>query len=242
MIITKTNSIPNIQWQDMELLEMVSGSAIQLKQECKKRTAQSVVYDSISAVNEALELAVERMTEKAEKLSASAVIKAEYFIIPLSSGDVVITVYGMAVKFNKSEKTETAEESYLFYGKLDFSNKPESVDIFPEQNSVDKNILNINSAHEEILKKSIKEIDVKSLLKKIDNISGDLKFELCRVYSNKENIDYIFDEIAELSVLFGQLALLETAALMNLKTVIDKKINEKNTLLTHAERKKYYED
>ena len=66
MIITTTNSIPHIQWQDVEILGVVSGSAVQPKYECKKPTTRSGIYDYINDVVESRRLAMERMTDEAK--------------------------------------------------------------------------------------------------------------------------------------------------------------------------------
>ena len=202
MIITTTNSIPQIQWKDVEILGLVSGSAVQPKYEVKKPTTKSGIYDYIDDVVETRRIAVERMTDEAKKLGAEAIVKVEYITTPLLQGYIEIMIYGTAVRFNEAEITETAEERHLTYELPEFISKPTKVDIFPEQNHSDKNILNINATHEEILQKSVENTDVKNLLEKIYDKTKDVSYELCRVYSKKENIDYIFDEIAELT--FGR--------------------------------------
>ena len=224
MIITTTNSIPKIQWQDMEILGLVSGSAVQTKYENKKPTTKSGIYDYIDDVVEARRLAIERMTDEANKLEAEAIIKVEYIKTPLLQGYTEIMVYGTAVRFDKSI-SDTSKESRLSYEFTEFTNKPTFNGTFLQKNNSDKNILNINSTQEKILKNSAAEYNVKDILEKIRDKNSDLSYELSRVYSNKENIDYIFIEIAEIIILFGQLEYKETVALKNLKTVIDEKIS-----------------
>lgn len=102
MLLVNTDYIGG---KELEMLSIVKGSTIQSKH-IGKDIAQSfktIVGGELRAytemMNEARELATERMIEEAEKLGADAVVNVRFASSAVMQGAAEIIVYGTAVKF-----------------------------------------------------------------------------------------------------------------------------------------------
>ena len=102
MIITTTETISG---KDIEMLGVVKGSTIQTVNAIRDIGSglKTLVGGELKKYNEmmnnARELATERMIEEAEKLGADAVVCVRYSSASIMQGAAEVMVYGTAVKF-----------------------------------------------------------------------------------------------------------------------------------------------
>lgn len=102
MIIVNTDFITG---KELETIGLVKGSTIQSKNFGKDigQGFKSLVGGELKSytkmMNEARDLATERMIEEAEELGADAVINVRYSSSAVMQGAAEIIVYGTAVKF-----------------------------------------------------------------------------------------------------------------------------------------------
>ena len=102
MIITTTETISG---KDIEVLGVVKGSTIQTVNAIRDIGSglKTLVGGELKKYNEmmnnARELATERMIEEAEKLGADAVVCVRYSSASIMQGAAEVMVYGTAVKF-----------------------------------------------------------------------------------------------------------------------------------------------
>jgi len=102
MIIVNTDFITG---KELETIGLVKGSTIQSKNFGKDigQGFKSLVGGELKSytkmMNEARDLATERMVEEAEELGADAVINVRYSSSAVMQGAAEIIVYGTAVKF-----------------------------------------------------------------------------------------------------------------------------------------------
>jgi uncharacterized protein YbjQ (UPF0145 family) len=102
MILVNTDYITG---KELEMLGLVKGSTIQSKNIGRdiSQGFKTIVGGELKAytkmMNEARELAIQRMTEDAEKLGADAVVNIRFASSSVMQGAAEITAYGTAVKF-----------------------------------------------------------------------------------------------------------------------------------------------
>ena len=102
MITTTTETISG---KDIEMLGVVKGSTIQTVNAIRDIGSglKTLVGGELKKYNEmmnnARELATERMIEEAEKLGADAVVCVRYSSASIMQGAAEVMVYGTAVKF-----------------------------------------------------------------------------------------------------------------------------------------------
>ena len=101
MIITTTEKITG---RDYEVLGMVNGSTVQTVNALRDLGAsfKTLVGGELKKYNEmmanAREIAINRMTEQAQKLGADAIVAVRYSSSEIMQGAAEIMVYGTAVK------------------------------------------------------------------------------------------------------------------------------------------------
>ena len=102
MILVNTDYITG---KTLETIALVKGSTIQSKNIGRDITQsfKTIIGGEIKAytemMNEARELATDRMIKEAEKLQADAIINVRYTTSSVVQGAAEILVYGTAVKF-----------------------------------------------------------------------------------------------------------------------------------------------
>ena len=102
MLLVNTEHIPG---HDYEVLGLVRGSTIQTKHLGKDLTQslKTLVGGELRAytdmMNQARDLATERMTGEANRLGADAVVNIRYATSAIMQGAAEVMVYGTAVKF-----------------------------------------------------------------------------------------------------------------------------------------------
>ena len=102
MILVSTNYITG---KELEMLGLVKGSTVQTKHVGKDiaQGLKSIVGGELKAytqmLNEARDLATERMVAEATALNADAVVNVRYSTSSIVSGASEVIVYGTAVKF-----------------------------------------------------------------------------------------------------------------------------------------------
>lgn len=102
MILVNTDYISG---KELEMLGLVKGSTIQSKNIGRDITQglKTIIGGELKAytdmMNEARELATERMTEEAKALGADAVVNVRYASSSVMQGAAEVMAYGTAVKF-----------------------------------------------------------------------------------------------------------------------------------------------
>ena len=102
MIIVNTDFIPEKQIK--ESLGLVRGNTIQAKSIGKdfkaglRHIAGGEIKEYTEMLSESREIALKRMTDKAEKLEADAVINVRFMTSAIMGGAAEILCYGTAVK------------------------------------------------------------------------------------------------------------------------------------------------
>lgn len=102
MILVNTNYITG---KTLETIALVKGSTIQSKNIGRDITQsfKTIIGGELKAytemMNEARDLATDRMIKEAEKLQADAIINVRYTTSSVVQGAAEILVYGTAVKF-----------------------------------------------------------------------------------------------------------------------------------------------
>ncbi len=102
MILVNTDYISG---KNLKTLNLVKGSTIQTKHIGKdiSQSFKHLVGGELKSYNkmmdEAREIATERMTEEAKKLNADAVVNIRYATSTIAQGAAEVIVYGTAVKF-----------------------------------------------------------------------------------------------------------------------------------------------
>ncbi len=102
MLLTTTEYISG---KDLEVLGMVKGSTIQSKHIGKDigATFKTLVGGELSSytdmMNEAREIATERMKKEAEAMNADAIVCVRYSSSAIMPGAAEVMAYGTAVKF-----------------------------------------------------------------------------------------------------------------------------------------------
>ena len=102
MLLVNTEHIPG---HDYEILGLVRGSTIQTKHlgHDLTQSLKTLVGGELQAytdmMNQARELATERMSGEAARLGADAVVNIRYATSAIMQGAAEVMVYGTAVKF-----------------------------------------------------------------------------------------------------------------------------------------------
>ena len=102
MLLVNTEHIPG---HDYEVLGLVRGSTIQTKHlgQDLTQSLKTLVGGELRAytdmMNQARDLATERMTGEANRLGADAVMNIRYATSAIMQGAAEVMVYGTAVKF-----------------------------------------------------------------------------------------------------------------------------------------------
>ena len=102
MVLVNTDYISG---KELEMLGMVKGSTIQCKNICRDICAsfKNLVGGEMKAytvmMNEARDLAIQRMVEEAEGLGADAVVNIRFATSAIIQGAAEVIAYGTAVKF-----------------------------------------------------------------------------------------------------------------------------------------------
>ena len=102
MLLVNTEHIPG---HDYEILGLVRGSTIQTKHlgQDLTQSLKTLVGGELRAytdmMNQARDLATERMTGEANRLGADAVVNIRYATSAIMQGAAEVMVYGTAVKF-----------------------------------------------------------------------------------------------------------------------------------------------
>ena len=102
MLLVNTEHIPG---HDYEVLGLVRGSTIQTKHlgQDLTQSLKTLVGGELRAytdmMNQARDLATERMTGEANRLGADAVVNIRYSTSAIMQGAAEVMVYGTAVKF-----------------------------------------------------------------------------------------------------------------------------------------------
>ncbi|MDO5785078.1 MAG: YbjQ family protein [Eubacteriales bacterium] len=102
MILVNTESIAGKQ---LEMLGLVQGSTIQSKNVGRDITQgfKTLVGGELKAytemMNDARQLATQRMTEEAEALGADAIVNVRYTSASVMQGAAEVLAYGTAVRF-----------------------------------------------------------------------------------------------------------------------------------------------
>ncbi|MBR4014973.1 MAG: YbjQ family protein [Anaerotignum sp.] len=102
MILVNTDYIAG---KELEMLRIVNGSTIQSKNIGRDFGAglKSIVGGELKAytemMEEAREIAMQRLVQNAEKLGADAVVNIRYSTSAIMAGAAEVMVYGTAVKF-----------------------------------------------------------------------------------------------------------------------------------------------
>ena len=102
MLLVNTEHIPG---HDYEVLGLVRGSTIQTKHlgQDLTQSLKTLVGGELRAytdmMNQARDLATERMTGEANRLGADAVVNIRYATSAIMQGAAEVMVYGTAVKF-----------------------------------------------------------------------------------------------------------------------------------------------
>ena len=102
MLLVNTEHIPG---HDYEILGLVRGSTIQTKHlgHDLTQSLKTLVGGELQAytdmMNQARELATERMTGEAARLGADAVVNIRYATSAIMQGAAEVMIYGTAVKF-----------------------------------------------------------------------------------------------------------------------------------------------
>lgn len=102
MILVNTDYING---KELEMLGLVKGSTIQSKNIGRDITQsfKTIVGGELKAytdmMNEARDLATERMVAEAERLSADAIVNIRYASSAIMQGAAEVMAYGTAVKF-----------------------------------------------------------------------------------------------------------------------------------------------
>ena len=102
MLLVNTEHIPG---HDYEVLGLVRGSTIQTKHlgQDLTQSLKTLVGGELRAytdmMNQARDLATERMTDEANRLGADAVVNIRYATSAIMQGAAEVMVYGTAVKF-----------------------------------------------------------------------------------------------------------------------------------------------
>ena len=102
MLLVNTERIPG---HDYEVLGLVRGSTIQTKHlgQDLTQSLKTLVGGELRAytdmMNQARDLATERMTGEANRLGADAVVNIRYATSAIMQGAAEVMVYGTAVKF-----------------------------------------------------------------------------------------------------------------------------------------------
>lgn len=102
MILASINTIPG---KNFEVLGMVKGTVVQSKHIGRdilagfKTIVGGEIHGYTDMLNEARNIATERMTKEAEALGADAVIGMRYGSSAVMDGSAEILAYGTAVKF-----------------------------------------------------------------------------------------------------------------------------------------------
>ncbi len=108
MIITTTDYIPGKEIK--EILGLVKGSIIQAKHLGKdiiagfRQIIGGEVKEYTEMLTEAREIALKRMTDKAEKLGADAIVSVRFVTSMVMMGAAEILAYGTAVKLKSKRK------------------------------------------------------------------------------------------------------------------------------------------
>lgn len=109
MLTVNVDYIPD---QELELLSLVKGSTIQSKHVGKDIMSglKTLVGGELTSYNEMLqearEIATNRMIDEASKLGADAIINIHFTTSSIVSGASEILVYGTAVKFKYNENVQ----------------------------------------------------------------------------------------------------------------------------------------
>lgn len=102
MLLLTINYVPG---KDIEALSIVKGNVVQSKNVGRDIMAglKTIVGGEIESytqlLNEAREIATQRMVAEAERLGADAVIRMEYATSSIMDGAAEVVAYGTAVKF-----------------------------------------------------------------------------------------------------------------------------------------------
>jgi uncharacterized protein YbjQ (UPF0145 family) len=102
MLIVNTNYITG---KDLEMLGMVRGSTIQSKNIGRDFTQglKQIVGGELGAytdmMNQARDIATQRMTKEADALGADAIVNVRYATSAIMQGAAEVMAYGTAVKF-----------------------------------------------------------------------------------------------------------------------------------------------
>ena len=102
MLLVNTEHIPG---HDYEVLGLVRGSTIQTKHlgQDLTQSLKTLVGGELRAytdmMNQARDLATERMTGEANRLGADAVVNIRYATSAIMQGAAEVMIYGTAVKF-----------------------------------------------------------------------------------------------------------------------------------------------
>ena len=102
MLLVNTEHLPG---HDYEVLGLVRGSTIQTKHlgQDLTQSLKTLVGGELRAytdmMNQARDLATERMTGEANRLGADAVVNIRYATSAIMQGAAEVMVYGTAVKF-----------------------------------------------------------------------------------------------------------------------------------------------
>jgi uncharacterized protein YbjQ (UPF0145 family) len=102
MIIVNTDFVPGKEIK--ELLGLVRGNTIQTKHLGKdivagfRHIAGGEIKEYTEMLTEAREISLKRMTEKAEKMGADAILNVRFTTSAVMGGAAEILVYGTAVK------------------------------------------------------------------------------------------------------------------------------------------------
>ncbi|MCU6746366.1 MULTISPECIES: heavy metal-binding domain-containing protein [Lachnospiraceae] len=102
MLVVTTETIPG---QNFEVLGLVKGSTIQCKNIGRdigssfKNLVGGEMKSYVDMMNQARDIAYERMLEDAERFSADAVVAMRFASSSIAQGAAEVMAYGTAVKF-----------------------------------------------------------------------------------------------------------------------------------------------
>jgi uncharacterized protein YbjQ (UPF0145 family) len=105
MIISTTDFVPGKEVK--EILGMARGNVIQAKHIGKdiiagfRQLVGGEIKEYTEMLSEAREIALKRMTDKAEEMKADAVINVRFVTSMVMNGAAEILAYGTAVRFKK---------------------------------------------------------------------------------------------------------------------------------------------
>ena len=103
MLMVSTDYIPG---QELELLGLVGGSAnrCQFTEQDWAPTGRREAIRYTEMMDEARELATQRMEQQAAELGADAVICVQYSFASIMKGGALVMAYGTAVRFKQARQ------------------------------------------------------------------------------------------------------------------------------------------